>query len=186
METPKDKIKMIMERLGMSGTIAAKAMSMPDSTFRKKVMPSLPHITFTEKNHSDLVDFLIDEIQFLVIYKKTNEIEINAYSNLLEKIKDSFKNYDNYRKLDDWNLFDELKSIVDSMETHEIFGDISHYTTIINTIEQESALLKNEPNIFTVKKYNSYALGDKKKNHFRWFNYIDYSRQQKIKALLDD
>lgn len=66
METPKDKIKMIMERLGMSGTIAAKAMSMPDSTFRKKVMPSLPHITFTEKNHSDLVDFLISEYPILI------------------------------------------------------------------------------------------------------------------------
>lgn len=186
METPKDKIKMIMERLGMSGTVAAKAMNMPDSTFRKKVMPSLPLVTFSEKNHSDLVDFLIDEIQFLVIHKKTNDIEVNVYGNLLEKIKDTYQNYENYRKQDDWNLFDELKNIVNLMETLEDFADINRYTTIIDSIVMESDLLQNEPSIFTVQKYNTYVLGDKKNKHPRWLAYMIRRRQKLIQDILKD
>lgn len=186
METPKDKIKMIMDRLGMSGTIAAKAMKMPDSTFRKKIMPSLPNSTFTNKNHSDLVNYLIDEIRFLVTYKESHESALKDYEISIDQIRDIYKNYSKYRKQEDWNLFDELIKVVDFMEKPSVFSDIELYTKTIDHIASESDKLKNETNIFTVEKYDDYVHSDKKNVHTRWSDYMIRRRQKTIRDILSD
>lgn len=186
METAREKIKMIMDRLGMSGSIAAKAMNMPDSTFRKKIMPSISNKPFTEKNHSDLVEYLIKEIEFLVTHKKANNKNVIPYEYVLDHYKDIYKNYKKYRKKEDWSLLDELTKVVDFMETSDVFSDIKLYTQIIDDIVFESTLIDNESIRFTVEKYNDYALSDKKMNHSKWFDYIIYRRQQIIKDILKD
>lgn len=186
METPKERILMIMDRLGMSQTVAANAMNMPINTFRKNKMDTLKYNNFTEKNHSDLVDFLINEIQFLATYKRSINAEVNSYENSINKIRDIYKNYHKYRRLDDWNLFDELKNVVDFMEEPSVFSDIELYTKTIDDIVFESKMLKNEPNIFTIDKYNDYVLCDKKNDHTRWFDYMISRRQKTIMDILRD
>ena len=186
METATEKIKMIMDRLGMAGSIAAKAMNMPDSTFRKKIMPSMSNKPFTEKNHSDLVEFLIKEIEFLVTHKKANNKEVIPYQYVLDQYRDIYKNYKKYRKQENWNLFDELTKVVDFMETSDVFNDIKIYTQIIDDIVFESNLIENEIERFTIEKYNNYALSDKKMHHSKWLDYVIYRRQQTIKDILKD
>jgi len=186
METAREKIKMIMDRLGMAGSVAAKAMNMPDSTFRKKIMPSSSNKSFTEKNHSDLVEFLIKEIEFLVTHKKASKNDVIPYEYVLDRYKDIYKNYLKYKKQEEWNLFDELTKLVDFMENSDVFSDIKLYTQIIDDIVFESTLIDDEAIRFTVEKYNDYALSDKKINHSKWFDYIIYRRQQTIKEILKD
>jgi hypothetical protein len=186
MESPKDRILMIMDRLGMSQFVAANAMNMPINTFRKNKMESLKNNNFSEKNHSDLVDYLIEEIKFLVTYKKDTIADVDACQYVNDKIKNYYKKHNEYRKQEGWNLFEELKLIVDFMEKPVVFSDLDLYNQVIDNIVFESFLLKNESNIFTIYKYNDYALGDKKNNHTRWFEYMIYRRQKTIMDILKD
>lgn len=186
METPKDRILMIMNRLGMSQTIASTAMSMPINTFRKNKMDTLKNNNFTEKNHSDLVDFLINEIQFLATYKRSINADVDAYQYVIDKIKKYYKNYNEYRKQEGWNLFEELKLVVDFMENPAVFSNLELYNKVIDNIVFESLLLKKKSNIFTVDKYNDYALTDKKNDHTRWLEYMIFRRQKTIMEILKD
>ena len=174
---------MIMDRLGMNGTIAAKAMGMPDNTFRKKIMPSSPSTSFSEKNHTDLVDFLIEEVKFLISQK--NEIEFNGYEYVVTTVGDIFNDYQINKYKEDYNLFDEIVKVVNCMETVEMFVDMSIYTRIINFITSKCELIEHEPNIFTINKYNDYALNDKKNDQSRWLDYMIYRRQQIINDILN-
>jgi hypothetical protein len=133
-ETPKDKIKMIMDRLGMTATIAAKAMEMPDSTFRKKIMPSSPLLTFTEKNYTDLLDFIIDEYQFLfdsrqpksdhkpkidvdvplLIDSEATDVLVDANKAFID-INYTFNAIANEDKSNSWKM-DELRKILNQLQ----------------------------------------------------------------------
>jgi hypothetical protein len=182
MQTAKDSIKMIMERLGMNGTIAAKAMGMPDNTFRKKIMPSSPSTSFSEKNHTDLVDFLIEEVKVLILHKK--EIEFNGYEYVVTTVEAIFTDYKSNKYKEEYNLFDEIVKVVNFMETVETFVDMSIYKRIINFIASKCELIGNDPNIFTIYKYHDYVVCDKKNDHSRWFDFMIYRRQQTINDIL--
>ena len=65
MKTPKQKIDEVLDRLGISGIKASSMMNIPHSTFRKNMMDSSKTYKFTDKNYSDLVDYLIDDYNSL-------------------------------------------------------------------------------------------------------------------------
>jgi hypothetical protein len=182
METPKEKIKIIMDRLGMSGNMAAKAMGMSYNTFRKKIMQTTATSPFIEKNYDDLVNFLIAEIKTLITTK--NENELNNYENIIIKLEGIFTNYDKNKNDDDYILFNEIVKVINRMEIIDKFSDMIIYSKVINYINTKCELLTNDSNVFTVNKYDDYALGDKKNKHTRWVEYMIYRRQQTINDIL--
>ena len=186
METPKDKILMITERLGMSGVKAAEIMKIADNTFRKNKMESVPSHNFTTKNYTDLIDFLLVEIKFLITCKESSLNNEDAYQNVMGKIIKIYNNYPKYRKEENWNLFDNLKKVVDFMENPAVFNDIKVYSETIDYIVFSSMHLENEPNIFTCDKYTDYVHSDKIGIHVRWNNYLIHKRTEKINELLND
>ena len=186
METPKDKILRIIERLGMSGVKAAEIMKIADNTFRKNKMESVPSHNFTTKNYTDLIDFLIDEIKFLITYKESPLSDADAYRNVMDKIINIFYNYPKNSNEENWNLFDELKQVVDFMENPAVFNDIKVYSKTIDYIVFSSMLIENEPNTFTSDKYSNYVHSDKIGNHVRWNNYIIHKRTERINEILND
>jgi hypothetical protein len=184
METPTKKILMIIERLGMSGVKAAAIMQISENKFRKNKMESASSNNFTENNFTDLLDFLIDEVKFLITFDLTENL--NNYDRIIDKIDHIYKNNPKNREKDDWNLFDELKAIVDLMEKKDAFSDMKVYQKIINHIEMKSEQLTSEPNIFTHERYYNYVRSDKINSHNRWFDYLIYKRQQTILQILGD
>jgi hypothetical protein len=55
----------------------------------------------------------------------------------------------------------------------------------INMDYEVIKLKENEPNVFSIYKYNDYALGDKKNDHSWWFDFMIYRRQQTINDILN-
>lgn len=183
MKTPKDKILMIIERLGMSGVKAADVMNITDNTFRKNKMESVATHNFTEKNFTDLLDFLIRELKFLITVQEDG-LGLNMYDLVTDKINHIFEKYPEYRKQEKWNLFNELKLVVDFMENGEIFEDIKLYEKIISYIIERSKSLVNEPNAFTIDRYDDYVHKDRINNHTRWHNLIVHIRNEKIRNII--
>ncbi|MDA6068949.1 hypothetical protein NJT12_04870 [Flavobacterium sp. AC] len=182
METPKDRILMIIERLGMSGVKAAEVMKITDNTFRKNKMESVLTHNFTEKNYNDLVDFLITEVKLLLSLKDSSLGITEAFKVAMDKV------YENYEKLNmessNFNLFENLKTVVDWMEIPDSFGsNMRIYSNIINEIEKLSKDV-DDPNIFTIEKYNDYAHSDKIISHNRWFDFIANRRMNIINDIL--
>lgn len=136
----------------MSTAIAAKAMNIAENTFRKNKSDTLPRNNFSEKNFTDLLDFTISELKFLISYKIANTNRMKSFEEVTEMYRNIFLNYHKHCKHEGWNLFDELKMIVDVMETLDEFGDDDLYTKVIDNILFESALLR-DPNTFTIEKY---------------------------------
>lgn len=187
METAKDKIKLVIDRLGMSGSIAANAMGISYSAYQKKIMPSSSSSnTFSDKNYNDLVDFLVDEIKFILSYKENNDNTLSEFQSVVDKVNDLFDNFKEYSKVDDWILFDELKNIINEMEIINAFSNNDLYSKIVYDIELKCIDLKNEYHEFTIVKFNDYALRDKKLKHYRWFNFMDEKRRKAIMDILRD
>lgn len=184
MDTPKDKILNIVDRIGMSTTIAAKAMNIAENTFRKNKSDTLPRNNFTENNYNDLIDFLIGEIKFLIDYKNENTEILQSYEMVVDKYFHIFKNYAKYSKQEGWILFDELKLIVDAMEKGEAFNDDEMYTKVVDDILFNSALTR-DPNGFTIEKYREYISKDETNSHQKWHNYIIRRRQRTINDILN-
>lgn len=174
---------MIIDRLGMSTTVASQAMRINENTFRKNKSDALPRNNFTEKNFTDLLDFIIYELKFLIEYQSAN-IKLNvSLEEVVSSYLDLYNNYSKYKKIENWNLFDELKIIVDRMELSDAFKDDDLYTKIIDEILFESAL-KRYDDSFTIEKYKDYILKDNLNSHDRWQRYIIRRRQRTIMDIL--
>lgn len=184
MNSPKDKILLIIDRLGISTAVAAKAMFINENTFRKNKSDTLPRNNFTEKNFNDLLNFLIDELGFLIELKDMNSKLNMSLEEVISAYLDVFKNYSKYSKNENWNLFDELKKIVDNMEVSDVFKDDDLYTKIIDEILFE-CVLKGYKDSFTIEKYKEYISNDNSNTHERWYNYIIRRRQRTIMDILN-
>jgi hypothetical protein len=60
---PKDKIKNIVDRLGISPKIQAKAMKHRVDTVYKKWYDNVADHNFSEKNYTDLKDYIQQEVK---------------------------------------------------------------------------------------------------------------------------
>lgn len=185
METPKDRILTIIERLGMSGVKAAEVMKITDNTFRKNKMESVITHNFSERNYNDLIDFLIDEVKFLISFKQTHLTISDALAKGLKEVDYLFKNYNKFKEENpEWNLFDNLKLVVDSFEIPASFEEnMNVYSRLIDEIESHCNYI-DDPNIFTIEKYNEYAQSDKTKSHNKWFEFMAYRRMNTINEIL--
>ena len=109
---------------------------------------------------------------------------MKSFEEVTEMYRNIFLNYHKQCKQEGWNLFDELKMIVDVMETLDEFGDDDLYTKVIDNILFESALLR-DPNTFTIEKYKDYAVKNRLNNNQRRDNYIIRRRQRTIMDILN-
>lgn len=184
MDTPKDKILMITDRIGMSTSIASKAVSIAESTYRMNKSAALPRHNFTEKNFTDLLDFTITELKYLISYKEENTSKMKSFDDMVVRYFNIFKDYPTKSKQEGYNLFDDLKIILDEMETSDAFNDSEMYTKVIDNIAFESALIR-DPNTFTIEKYKDYISKDKSGIHERWHAYIIRRRHTIINDILN-
>ncbi|GEM_PF-1880872 len=184
METPRDKIIMILDRLGMSVKVAAKAMNIKEETFRRNRSGTDPRNYFNEKNYTDLLDFAISELEYLIAYSFTNSTNADHYSDAVSQIGRIFEEYPESKKKRGFSLFEELKAVVDGMEKGSVFSDMNLYAFLINDIVEKSSALENEPNAFTIKRYNNYVHSGKKSEHPRWISFINCRRQQAVHKIL--
>ena len=185
MESPKEKIDDIVERLGMSGLKAAMMMNISYDRYRKNTSGNDAY-KFSEKNYTDLFDYVITEMKSIISSRKENEIKIKMKSleDVVVTYNDILLNYKKYNKQDDWNLFDALKKVVDNMETLQDFEDNELYDKVITDIIVLSALIR-DPNTFTIERYKDYVSKDKVNDHQRWHSYIIRRRKITINDILN-
>lgn len=183
MQTPKEKIDNIIERLGITGTKASLMMGITHDRYRKNTSANEAY-EFNENNYTDLLDFLITELKTLISLKKVNDNSSVTLEMVVDKYFHIFLNHERYSKQEGWNLFDELKLVVDIMATSIAFGDEDIYTKVIDDILFQSTLT-GDPNGFTIEKYNDYVAQDRVNNHQRWHNYIIRRRQRTINDILN-
>ncbi|MBB4802050.1 hypothetical protein HNP37_002111 [Flavobacterium nitrogenifigens] len=184
METPRDKIVMIVDRLGMSTEVAAKAMNIREQTFRANRRGTSSRNYFSEKNYTDLLDFIISEMEYLITYSFVNTKNADAYVYVADLAEKIFEDYPISRKKKGYSLFDELKTVVSYMETSEVFSDMEIYSEVIDDLIKKSAALENELNFFSIRRYNDYACKGKKKEHTMWIAFMDYRRRKAVKEVL--
>lgn len=175
METPREKIVTIIERLGITNKKAAEVMMLSENTFSKSRAGVL---SFSQQNYDDLVDFLILELKF-IITKKLAESDENIYNIIIEKVNDLIINKNKFAKQEGWHLFDELVKVVDSMENYDFFRDMEKYDEMIEDITSISS------EVFSFEKYYDYVQSDKKNDHHRWFDYRSWRRNRTINAILN-
>lgn len=182
MKTPKQKIDEVLDRLGISGIKASSMMNIPHSTFRKNMMDTSKTYKFTDKNYSDLVDYLIDEIKLLVFEKKESKIKVDAVQLVKDELDNICNNYKSLSKQEGWNFTEEINKIIDYMEEPDAFLDMKVYASIIDTIEDKT---KRNKQPFEVDTYTNYAHSDKDVKHDRWYEYLAYRRQQRLMDILN-
>ena len=183
MATPKEKIENIIERLGITGTKASLMMGITHDRYRKNTSANEAY-QFTEKNYTDLLDFLITELKTLISLKKENDNSSVTLEMVVDKYFHIFLNHEKYSKQEGLNLFDELKMVVDVMATSIAFADDEIYTKVVDDILLQSTLI-GDPNGFTIEKYNDYVAQDRVNNNQRWYNYIIRRRQRTITDILN-
>lgn len=155
-ETPKDKILMITERLGMSGVKAAEIMKIADNTFRKNKMESVSSHNFTEKNYTDLLDFILDEYQFLIdfimptsnhkpkidvdapslVNLESTSVSVDANRAFID-INYTFNAIANEDKSNSWKM-DELRKILNQLQKTQFeIGVKAGYKKSIKLLESQ-------------------------------------------------
>lgn len=172
MDTPREKIVTIIERLGITNKKAAGVMNLSENTFSKSRAGVL---SFNQRNYDDLVDFLLLELKF-VITNKLVESDDNICDIIIAKVNDLIINKNKFIKQEGWHLFDELVKVVDSMENYEFFRDMEKYNEMIEYITSHSS------EVFSFEKYYDYVQSDKKNDH-RWFDYRSWRRNSSIKEV---
>lgn len=178
MDKYREGILEIIDRLGMGTRKASEIMRMSDNTFRKKKMGTLKSYKFTQINYNDLVDFLINELKFLMSLSQSQVA--NEQLNVIEKINNILENASECAKKEGWNVFDELKLVVDYMETSDTFKNMEMYYKIIEYLSTKS----NDE--FSVEKYNEYVSKVKKSSYDRWREYIRFVRSKTIYDILNN
>lgn len=180
MESANDKILDILDRLGMSGVKASEIMKMSENTFRKKKMKTVDTHQFTDKNYNDLVNYLID--QFKTITSKFNTVPNpqDLYNMVIDKISHVCQNKIQFARQDGWNLFSELKAVVDSMESQSIFDNKDSYNSVIEFIEKST---QDDFDFYSL--YDHYVHSDKKNPHARWFSLLIYRRLKTIDYIIN-
>ena len=63
--TPKEKINQIVEALGISPEVQAKAMKVSVQTIYNKNNPNVPGHSFNEKNYQNLIEYLEQTLKTL-------------------------------------------------------------------------------------------------------------------------
>lgn len=184
METAREKILMITDRLGMSTAVAAKAMNIKEETFRKNRRGTESGNYFTQKNYTDLLDFTISELEYLIGYSYTNRNNADDYNHVSSEIKRIFEEFPESRKKKGFSLFDQLKEIVDFMENSDVFFDMELYAAVIDELIEKCSILKDERNIFSIKNYTAYVSKGRKNRHLKWINFTNYRRQQAVQKIL--
>lgn len=184
METPRDKIAMIVDRLGMSTEVASKAMNIREETFRANRRGTSSRNYFNEKNYNDLLDFIISELEYLIAYSFVNIKNADAYVYVADEVKRIFEEYPASGKKKGYSLFEELKAVVNYMETSDVFSNMEIYGEIIDDLIEKSSALENEADAFSIKRYNDYAYKGKKAEHSRWIAFTDHRRLKAVQEVL--
>ena len=182
MKTPKQKIDEVLDRLGISGVKASAMMRMPHTTFRKNMMDNSKSYKFTDKNYSDLLDYLINEIKYLVLAKNENEKVVDPVQYVNDTLTEIFKNYKTLSTQEGWVFEEEIIKVLDYMEEPEAFSDMKEYSDIIDTIESKTKRLKQP---FDLHAYTNHTHNDKGAKHDRWYEYLGYRRKQIILKILE-
>jgi hypothetical protein len=180
MESANDKILDILDRLGMSGVKASEIMKMSENTFRKKKMKTVGTHQFTDKNYNDLVNYLINEFKIITAKFNTVVNPQDVYNMVIDKISHVCQNKIQLATQDDWNLFDELKALVDSLESQPTFDNKDSYNSVIEFIEKAT---HNDFDFYEL--YNHYVHSDKKNTHARWFSLLVYRRIKTIDDIIN-
>lgn len=180
METAKDKILYILDRLGLPGIKAAQAMNMSEASFRKKKTESVFTHQFNDKNYNDLITFLKCELKEIINMSESTEKAQNVYETIIDKVITMCQGKSYLVAQEGWNLFDELKSIVDSLETLPVFENKDSYNSVIALIESST----NDDFDFN-SLYTDYVHKDKENPHSRWFDLIIYRRIKTINSIIN-
>ena len=182
MKTPKDKILSITERLGISASVAAKAMQITENTYRKNKSHSNQGHNFTEKNYTNLLGYILDEVKIILKENADDAKPVITLESINIRLDNLFANYENLSKDDDFNLTEEIFKILDDMDDSDVFLNMKTYSNVIERIEKET---ENLTPPFDVVVYEVHLKRFKRKKHKRWGEYVRYRRQQIIDSIIN-
>lgn len=182
MKTPKEKILSITERLGISASVAAKAMQITENTYRKNKSDSNLGHNFTEKNYTNLLGYILDEVK-IILKENTDDVKpIITLDSINIRLDNLFANYESLSKEDDFNLTEEIFKILDDMDASDAFLNMKTYSDVVDRIEKETEGLTPP---FDVLVYEVHLKRFKRRKHKRWGEYLGYRRQQIIDSLIN-